>query len=176
MTLATRIGALRERALAYWTARTAQERRFLAAGGVVIVAALLYLVLLEPAIDGRDRLQRALPQLRQQSAQLQAMAEQARALASQPAASPAAAPGLLTREVLAASMTARGLDPATLSMSGELITLQLNDVLFANLVAWLDEVGREHRVQVQEAQVSSQGAPGHVAGTLTLRRMAGPAA
>lgn len=177
MTMATRIAALRERAAAAWAARTQQERKFLGVGGAVVALALVYLVLIDPALEGRDRLSRSLPQLRQQAAELQAMAEQAQALAGQPgSATPAAAPGLLTRETLAASMTARGLDPAALSMSGELVTLQLSNVAFANLVGWLDEQRRDQRLEVQEAQFSAQDAQGHVNGSVTLRRASTPSA
>ena len=40
----TKIGELRERANAYWIARTAQERTFLAVGAAVVVLALLWAV------------------------------------------------------------------------------------------------------------------------------------
>lgn len=176
MTMTNRFNTLRERGATAWAARTAQERKFLTVGGVVIGLALLYLVLISPALDGRDRLHRSLPQLRQQSAEVQALAEQVQALAGQPAGAPSAAPGLVSREVLAASMTARGLDPAALSMSGELVTLQLSNVAFANLVAWLDEQRRDLRLEVQEAQFSAQDAQGHVNGSLTLRRTSSPSA
>ena len=171
MTFASKIGELRERALAYWIARTAQERKFLAAGAAVVLLALLYLVLLEPALSGREQLRRALPEQRQQAAQLQALAAEARSVAGQQTPPPAP----LTREALAASMTARGLDPASLSMNGEYAKLQLTNVSFANLVAWLDAQRQESRLQVQDAQFTAQTAPGQVNATLTLRQASGPA-
>lgn len=171
MNVMTKIGEVRERALAYWLARTAQERKFLAAGGAVVVLALLYLVLLDPALTGRDQLRRSLPELRQQAAQLQALAGEARSVSGQQAPPPAP----LTREALAASMTARGLDPASLSLSGEYAKIQLNGVSFANLVAWLDTQRQESRLLVQDAQFTAQEAPGQVNATLTLRQSSGPA-
>jgi len=71
MSIATTIAQYRERATALWLARTEQERRFLAVGGAVALAALLYLLLVEPAVEGRAQLRRALPQLRQQAAEVQ---------------------------------------------------------------------------------------------------------
>lgn len=171
MNVMTKIGELRERALAYWLARTAQERKFLAAGGAVVVLALLYLVLLDPALSGRDQLRRSLPELRQQAAQLEALAVEARGLAGQQA--PAPAP--LSRDALAASMKARGLDPASLSLSGEYAKIELTGVSFANLVAWLDSQRQENRLLVQDAQFTAQEAPGQVNATLTLRQNIGPA-
>jgi hypothetical protein len=85
MSLATNIAQYRERAKALWLARTEQERRFLAIGGAVVLLALLYLILVDPAVEGRAQLRRSLPQLRQQAAELQAMAQEAGKLAAAPA-------------------------------------------------------------------------------------------
>jgi len=171
MSFAGKISGLRERATAYWIARTEQERKFLLVGGLVAALALFYLVLLEPALEGREQLRRSLPELRQQAAQLEALAGEARAVAGQPA--PAVAP--VTQASLAASMSARGLNPASLSVSGEYTKVQLNNVSFANLMAWLDAQRRESRLMVQDAQFSAQTALGQVDATLTLRQGGGPA-
>ncbi|MGF6272093.1 general secretion pathway protein M [Massilia sp. UYP11] len=165
------ISGLRERATAYWIGRTEQERKFLLIGGLVAALALFYLVLLEPALDGREQLRRSLPELRQQAAQLEALAGEARAVASEPA--PAVTP--VTRESLGAGMSARGLNPASLSVSGEYTKVQLNNVSFANLMAWLDAQRRESRLMVQDAQFSALAAPGQVDATLTLRQRIEPA-
>ena len=171
MSIAGKISGLRERATAYWIARTEQERKFLLVGGAVAALALLYLVLLEPALEGREQLRRSLPELRQQAAQLEALAGEARAVASEPVL--AVTP--LTREALAASMSARGINPASLSVSGEYTKVQLSNVSFANLMAWLDAQRRESRLMVQDAQFSAQTALGQVDATLTLRQSSGPA-
>ena len=167
-----KLSGLRERMSGYWIARSAQERKFLLVGGGVVALTLLYLVLLEPALTGREQLRRALPELRQQAAQLDALAAEARAVAAQPA--PAVAP--VTREALAASMTASGLNPASLSVSGEYTKVQLNGVSFANLMAWLDAQRRDSRLLVQDAQFTAKDALGQVDATLTLRQSTEPAA
>ncbi len=172
MNAAARIGQVRERAQAYWMARTGQERRFLAAGAVVVALALVYLVLLEPALEGRARLRNALPELRQQAAQLQVLASEASTLANTPA--PAVTP--VTRESLAASLSARGINPASLTMTGDYARLQLNGVSFANLMAWLDAQRRENRVTVQEASFTALAQDGQVDASLTLRQNLDPAA
>lgn len=77
MSFATTVAQYRERATALWLARTEQERRFLGVGGAVVLLALLYLILVDPAVEGRAQLRRTLPQLRQQAAELQAMAQEA---------------------------------------------------------------------------------------------------
>jgi len=172
MSLGSTIGGVRERAQAYWIARTDQERRFLTAGFAVVVLALLYLVLVEPAVEGRAQLQRSLPALRQQAAELAGMAEQARGLAGQ--APVPVTP--MTEEALGASLTARGIKPASLSLTGEYARMQLNGVSFANLLVWLDAQRRENRIAVQEATFSAQDPIGQVDASLTLRQDTGAGA
>ena len=169
MSFATTIAQYRERANAFWLARTEQERRFLAVGGAVVLLALLYLLLVDPAVTGRAQLRRSLPQLRQQAAELQGMAQEANNLAHAPAAPVTP----LTREALTASLSGRGLTPQSLSMTGEYIKLQLNNVSFANLVSWLDEQRRANRVLVQDAVATSLPAAGQVDASLTLRQNTG---
>jgi general secretion pathway protein M len=162
----TRFGAIRERALAYWLARTDQERKFLAFGGAIAGVALVYALLLAPALEGREELRRSLPNLRQQAAQLQAMAAEASTLANTPAAP---APPM-TRESLMASMTQRSLSAGSITMTGEYAKVQFNNVSFANLVSWLDAQRRENRIQVQDAVFTALPAVGQVDATLTLRQ------
>jgi general secretion pathway protein M len=169
MNLAAGIGQLRERALAWWVVRTEQERMFLSIGAGVVLVALVYLVLVAPALDGRARLHAELPQLRQQDARLKALAAEAAALAGQPA--PQVAP--MTREALSASLSARGLTPASLTMTGEYAKLQFNGVSFAGLVAWLDAQRRENRVGLQDGAFAALAQPGQVDATLTLHQDSG---
>jgi general secretion pathway protein M len=166
MNLAGTLGQARARALAYWMARTEQERRTLSIGAAVLLLALAYLVLIAPALEGRADLRRALPQLRQQAAQLRALADEARTLAGTPA--PQVAP--MTREALQASLTARGITPASLTLTGEYAKLQLNNVSFANLMAWLDAQRRESRVGMQEGTITALPTAGQVDANLTLRQ------
>jgi len=172
MTVASKIGQVRERALAYWMARTEQERKFLAVGAAVMVVALFYLVLLAPALEGSAKLRRSLPELRRQDAQLRSLAAEATALANQPV--PPVTP--MTRETLTASLSARGINAASLTMTGEYAKLQLNGVSFANLMAWLDAQRRESRIAVQEAAFTALDAAGQVDAGLTLRQDTGAGA
>ena len=169
MSIATTIAQYRERATALWLARTEQERRFLAAGGAVVLAALLYLLFMAPALEGRAQLRRSLPQLNQQAAELKALAQEASTLAQAPETHVAP----LTREAVSASLSGRGLNPQSLSVSGEYIKLQLNNVAFSNLATWLDEQRRANRVLVQDAVVTALPAAGQVDASLTLRQNTG---
>ena len=169
MSIATTIAQYRERATALWLARTEQERRFLAAGGAVVLAALLYLLFMAPALEGRAQLRRTLPQLNQQAAELKDLAKEASTLAQAPETHVVP----LTREVVSGSLSGRGLNPESLSVNGEYIKLQLNNVAFANLATWLDEQRRANRLLVQDAVVTSLPAAGQVDASLTLRQNTG---
>jgi general secretion pathway protein M len=172
MNVAGTLGQARSRALAYWIARNEQERRTLSIGAGVLLLALAYLVLIAPAAEGRAELRRQLPQLRQQAAQLRALADEARTLAATPV--PQVAP--MAREPLLASLSARGITPASLSLTGEYAKLQLNNVSFANLMAWLDAERRESRVMVQDAGFTALPTAGQVDANLTLRQASAGAA
>lgn len=150
-----------------WQGRTEQERRFLTIGGAIAAAVILWAALIDPAMSGRKALEKSLPQMRQQAAELQAMALEASRLKSAPAAQ--ATP--MTRESLVASLQARGIKPESLVVTGEFAKLQVKDVAFANLVAWLDEQRRASQVNVQElAMTGQESKPGMADGTLTLRQ------
>src|SRR5665647_88693 len=121
MSAASTIGQVKERLALYWLARTEQERKLLAIGAAVALAALVYALLLGPALSGRAQLEQDLPQLRQQAAQLRAMAPEAGELARQPVAQVAP----MTRESLSSSLSALGITPQSLSMTGEYAKVQL---------------------------------------------------
>ncbi|EZP38593.1 type II secretion system protein M [Janthinobacterium sp. TB1-E2] len=156
---------------AFWTERTQQERKLLAIGGVVAGLALVYAVFFEPAWTGRIALQKSLPELRQNAAQLQALAREAGELARQ--APVQVAP--MARESLDASLKARGLAPQSLSLTGEYARVQLTGVPFASVMLWLDGLRREGRVAVQEAKITAQGKAGLVDASLTLHQSPGAA-
>ena len=160
---------LQDRAGAFWALRTEQERKLLAIGGAVLALGLVYGVLLDPALSGRARLKKELPELNQQVAELQALAGEAAQLAAQ--APPQAAP--LNKDAVAAALQARGLTPHSLTVTGDYVKVEFKGVAFAALLTWLDAARREQRVAVQDAAISAQGAAGQVDAALTLRQEAG---
>ena len=161
-----KLAPARDRLAVMWLARTEQERKFLAWGGAILGVTFFYLTLLAPAIDGRAQLKKSLPALKQQAAQLRSMADEARALASQ---TPPQVPQL-TREAITTSLAARGMKPDELSVTGNYARFKLDNVSFANLMAWLDEQRRNGRLGVEEAQLSAQTPLGQVNASLTMRQ------
>lgn len=172
MSAASSIAQLKERLAVAWLARTEQERRYLAVGAVVVALALVYALLIAPALAGRARLEKELPQLRTQNAQLRAMAAEASALAGQPVLQVAP----MTRESLTASLAALSITAQSVAMTGEFARVQLAGVSFANVAAWLDAQRRENRIAVQESTVTALAAPGQVDASFTLRQDVGAAA
>lgn len=157
---------LREQLIVYWAQRTAQERTYLMVGFGIAVGALVYALFVEPAWTGKARLERDLPQLRQEAAELQALGAEAASLAGQTAVTVTP----MTRDTLVATLATRSISPASLTVAGESAKLQLTNVPFASLYAWLDAQRREHRVAVEEGTVTALAVPGQVDASLTLRQ------
>ena len=171
MNMPNKFNQLKESALVYWNGRTEQERRFLAIGGAVVALALLYAVFIDPALTGRAQLRKALPELRQQAAQVQSLAAEAAELARQPVTQVVP----MTRESLTSSLAARGLKAETITLTGEVARVQVKGASFAGLVTWLDAQRRESHVTAQDVNLVAQGGEGLVDGAVTLRQAAGGA-
>ena len=171
MSAMTVVAQLKDQLALFWLARTEQERKFLGVGGVAVLAMLVYMLFMAPALSGREKLRAQLPQLREEAARMQALAQEAGELARQPA--PQVAP--MTKESVAASLTARSLTPASLVISGDFAKLQLNGVSFAGLYAWLDAQRRENRIVAEDVGVTAGTAPGQVDAVITLRQNTGTA-
>lgn len=160
---------LKQALLTFWSERNQRERTMLIIAIAVVVAALLYLLLINPAISGRRDLQKRLPALRQQAAELQAMAKETATLSSK-TPPPAAA---VTKESLEASLTRRGLKPQSVSLTGDLAKIQLSAASFANITAWLNEMQQTARLTVVEANVEALQQSDTVNATMTLRQQKG---
>lgn len=163
------MNGLKQMLLAFWSERNQRERTMLIIAIVVVVAGLFYVLLIDPAISGRQDLQKRLPALRQQAAELQAMAKEATALSGK--TPPPAAP--VTKESLEASLTRKGLKPQSVSLTGDLAKVQLSSASFANITEWLDEMQKTARLTVVEANVEALLQSDSVNATLTLRQQKG---
>ncbi|UOD32453.1 type II secretion system protein M [Massilia violaceinigra] len=172
MSALTAVTGFKDKLALYWMARTEQERKFLGAGAAIAVLALVYGVLLAPALEGSARLRKELPLLKQQKAQLESLAKTAAELAGQ--TPPQVTP--MSRETLNASLSARGIKPEQVSMTGEYAKIQVSGVAFSSLYAWLEAQRLENRISVLEAAITvpTTASPpaGQVDATITLRQNA----
>lgn len=150
----------------YWEARSAQERKLLSFGAVFVVATLVYLTLIAPAFEGRRQLEEDMPKLRLQAAQMQALIMEAKQYAALAQVSTPPA----TKETLEAMMNQRGLPPTNITVTNDFTKVQMSNVPFANLISWVGEVQKVHRLMVLDATVVSQATLGNVNANLTFRQ------
>lgn len=152
----------------YWSQLHQRERRLLASVAILILLILIYLWLIQPAWDGRARLLKDMPALRQQSAEMRALTEKAVALSSQPAQRILVP---LNKETLEIGLKSKGLTPQSIVISGDSAKIQMDSVDFAGLIDWLANVQSTAHWQVVDANVSALGGvtqPGIVNATISL--------
>lgn len=156
-----------EALLTRWQLLAARERRALAGAAALLAVVLAWLVLFEPAWDGRQRARGELPVLRAQLAQMEQLAGEAQRLGAVPgvAETPQAIQSQLRESVASA-----GLGPALsqLTHSGGLFELRFKSVPYAAWLAWLDSAVRETRLRVVDAAVMREAGIGVVSARLSL--------
>jgi general secretion pathway protein M len=149
----------------FWGERNQRERNMLSVAMIVVVLGLFYMLLIDPALSGRKDLEKKLPALRQQAAEVQAMAKEASGLAGKTAAPVTT----VTKESLEASLARKGLKAQSVSVTGEIVKVQLSSASFAGTIDWLNEMQRTARLSVVDANIDSQAQPDTVNAILTLR-------
>lgn len=151
----------------FWSARQPRERRVLGLGAVLLLPLLVWLLLIEPAIEGRSHWQQALPKLRSQLAQMRAIASEIAALPASPTPAPAAG---LSRPSLERSLKDKGLEAQNLTVSDNGMTANFSNVTFAALTEWLQQTQSSDRLVVTEATITARDLPGRVDARLNLQR------
>lgn len=160
------LNALKQSLATFWGERNRREQNLLLAAAAVIVIGLIYALLIDPALSGRKDMERKLPALREQAAEVQALSKEVGALGGK-ASAPVPA---VTRESLESSLAAKGLKPQSVVMTGDLAKVQFNGVSFSNLVGWLAEMQKSARLAVVDANIEAQAKTDMVNATLTLRQ------
>jgi general secretion pathway protein M len=152
--------------VAFWTRCDARERSMLVAAALVVTLGLGYALLIDPALSGRDRLNKNLPLLRQQVAQMQTLAKEAAAL-SLKSTTPLIS---MSKEEIEATLTRNGLKAQNVMISGDFAKIQLNAVSFAGTLNWLDETQKTLLLSVVDANIVALEKPDMVNATFTLRQ------
>ncbi len=151
---------------AFWLERNARERKLLICAASALTLGLLYALFIDPALQGRTQLEKNLPLLRQQAAELQALSKEVSGLTVKAAASVAP----MTRESIDAGLARKGLKAQSVTLSADFAKVQLAAVPFASVLRWLDEAQKVERLMVVDANVSALESPGSVNAVLTLRQ------
>ncbi|QQX84217.1 type II secretion system protein M [Cupriavidus necator] len=159
--------AWQERFNAFWSARNPREQAILAGGGAVLALVIGYLVLWEPAADGRERLARNLPKLRADLAEMETLAQEARGLKATPA--PSLRGDALT-QALQDSLGQHGLKATRLAAGADnSVQVQLDKVPFGAVSGWLQDVRQQQRMKVIDARIVYVGATALVNVSATLQ-------
>ena len=152
-----------EQLLQRWQQLSARERRLLAGTLVVAGCAIVFLMLIEPAVNGREAVQARLPALRAQVAEADLMVGEARRLSSIAAAAPRASLQSV-RVRLEQSIESAGLRPGLqqIQATESLIDLRFRGVPFATWLNWLDSALRDTRLRVADLSITRDAEPGAV--------------
>ena len=168
MNLSALLGRSRLSFSEFWAARDARERTMLAAAALVVTFGLAYAVLIDPALTGRDRINKNMPELRQQVAQLQAMSKEALSLSGKSSAPIMA----LTKQNIETALARNGLKAQNVMLTGDFAKVQLTTVSFAGTMHWLDDMQKTALLTVVDSNIVALAQPDMVNATITLRQPA----
>ncbi|MGH8810205.1 MAG: type II secretion system protein GspM, partial [Noviherbaspirillum sp.] len=143
----------------------------LSAALAVVVLGLIYALLIDPALAGRTDLEKKLPAMRQQAAEVQALAKEASGLGA--TGTGTSAPPPISKESIESSLSRKGLKAQSVSLSGDLAKVQLSGVPFTATVDWLNEMQKTARLSVTDATVEAQTQADTVNATVSLRQQRG---
>jgi len=149
----------------FWAARDARERAMLIVAALAVSFGLTYILLIDPALAGRNQLNKNLPVLRQQVAQMQSLSREAAALSVKTAAPLIA----MSRENIEAALARNGLKPQSVMLAGDIVKVQLSAVSFAGTLNWLDDMQKTALLSVVDANIVVTDQPDTVNATFTLR-------
>ena len=148
----------------FWAARDDRERTMLAMAGLVMTLGLTYALLIDPALSGRDQLNKGLPELRLQFAQLQAMSKEAATLSGKSVAPLVA----MSKENIEASLARNGLKPQNVMVTGDFAKVQLTAASFSDMLNWLEDMQKTALLSVADANIIAQAQPDMVNATFTF--------
>jgi general secretion pathway protein M len=147
----------------FWDARQERERQILIIAAVFFAVVLLYLVAIDPALNGRDELKRSLPNLHQQAAQMQSMAQELAAIPS------AENRHEVTRELVETALGNNGLKAQSLSVNDGIVRAQFSTATMSGLQGWLLELQKSGGLFVEEIKITGLEG-GLVSASTTLRQ------
>ena len=149
----------------FWATMGLRERRLVAVMLAVVVIALLYLVAFEPAWKGRQKLDRELPLLRQEVAQVDALAAEIKRTS---AASLTSANLRGLRDEVERSLERAKLKATSIIGNDESLEVRLAAVPFQEVLAWQQVVQKDLRLKTARLAVARDTKAGLVTAQITL--------
>jgi general secretion pathway protein M len=158
----------------FWMARNARERAILAVAALVVAFGLAYVLLIAPAVAGREQLNKNLPQLRQQAAWMQALSKEAAMLSGKAGLAVtgnSAAPLIvISKENIEAALARNGLKAESIMLNGDFVKVLLAASSFSGTLTWLDDMQKTALFSVVDANIVALAQPDLVNATFTLRQ------
>ncbi|CAN5504412.1 hypothetical protein BH10PSE17_BH10PSE17_25640 [soil metagenome] len=147
-----------------WSAMVPRERRMVSIAGVVVGVAVFYLVLIEPAWNGKDRLERDLPVLRTDAAQVAGIVDAT-------GRAPKRNPSVDLQTAVNTALTAGGLTASsvTTNPSGS-VTVKFEKVVHSTTAAWAQRTVRDIGARIEAATLIAGAEPGRVNAEYTFTR------
>jgi general secretion pathway protein M len=142
-----------------WSAMSGRERAITLGAAAVLLVAFLFLVAFEPAWQGRSRLVRELPQLREQAAQLEQLGQEAKRLKAEVQN---AVPAAGLADAVNASLAQKGLEGKLASVGEGRVQVSFEGAHAGVLLTWIESVQRELRVRAASVVLNQTDKPGTV--------------
>ncbi len=157
-----------EALLQFWAERAPREKALLSAALVVLLCAVIYLVLVEPAASGIRRLERGLPNQRTQAAKLDTLLAEVKNLRSR--AQVASLSAQDARAAVEKSLAVVGVKATRIvPLSDGDLQLTFTNVPYAAWAGWLAGVERELGARAMSVNANATATPGNVDAELALR-------
>jgi general secretion pathway protein M len=146
-----------------WQGREPRERALLAFGVVFLLAALIYVLVVDPVLAAGRKAESALPHLRREAAEMERLADLAKRL------KPQAGQARLTPSapLLTQSAGKFGLSPQVSPSDDGSFVVQLGRSAMGDVDEWLMTMQADQHLFVREATLASAGA-GLVSGRMVL--------
>ena len=173
MSLASLFEQSRQSFSEFWMVRNARERAMLAVTALVVAFSLAYVLLIAPALFGREQLNKNLPKLRQQVAWMQALSKEAATLSGKAGLSASAsstAPLTISREVIDATLARNGLKAQNVMLTGDFVKIQFASVSFSGTLHSLDDMQKNALLFVVDANTVALAQPDMINATFTLHQ------
>jgi general secretion pathway protein M len=149
-------------ALHFWGMRSGKERMLLCAAGAVVLAAGLYVILLEPALAASRQLSATLPRLRAQAEDMRQQQKEIAALRKKiSAASQRADLKALLQSSAARASFVNSIERIE-SLSGDRALLLAAPVSFDDWLGWIETLQREFGIRLDGCKITPTDQPGLV--------------
>ncbi|UXY17058.1 type II secretion system protein M [Chitiniphilus purpureus] len=148
----------------FWRQRTGRERVFLGICGVLLAVALFYLVLWQPAATARERLQRQLPRLEADLAQMQRQITQLKGSRANAGASGD------PRSTVQGIVQAAGVQADIRALPDQRVAVDAPDLPFAQALDLLTALRSDSGMRIMKLDIKETGQPGRTSLSIEVQR------